>query len=117
MADITQITSYTGRYSGLLNNFYVTIAIAGVCLIGYEIEVHIPRRRGRDGTFKRIHVRIGLAAKRAWSRWTKGRIKQKQRGNHIDLKALVGENGGAAQVSAEERARRRLASRESWEFG
>ncbi|KAK8866036.1 hypothetical protein IAR55_001187 [Kwoniella newhampshirensis] len=65
MADLSQHTNYTAAYSGLLDNFYLTLGIAGACLIGYEIEVHMPRRRGRDGRFQRIPVRVYHAV-RGW---------------------------------------------------
>ena len=62
MASLEQHTSYTGAYSGLLDNFWVTLAIAGICVVGHEIEIHIPRRRGRDGRYRRIPVRLFQAS-------------------------------------------------------
>jgi hypothetical protein len=112
MADLSQHSNYTGAYSGLLDNLWVTLALAGFCLVGYELEVHIPRRRGRDGTFRRIPVRVILALREQWGRWrrrkakggvgrpsTEGLIRGRDRGNEVD------------------EARRKLGSREAWEFG
>ncbi|CAD6584971.1 MAG: hypothetical protein TREMPRED_004003, partial [Tremellales sp. Tagirdzhanova-0007] len=88
MADLAQHSNYTARYSGLLDNLYVTVVIAGVCLLGYEIEIHVPRRRGQEGPFKRI---------------PEGLISEK--------KEEDGEEDGKLRA-----ARRRLGSREAWEF-
>ncbi|WWD17764.1 hypothetical protein CI109_102205 [Kwoniella shandongensis] len=74
MADLSQHTNYTAAYSGLLDNFYLTLGIAGACLIGYEIEVHIPRRRGKDGRFQRIPVRVYHALRGMWG-WGRGEGK------------------------------------------
>ena len=128
MADITQ-HNYTGNYSGLLNNFYITLIVAGVCVVGYEIEVHIPRRRGRDGTFRRMPVRVYCAAKEAWSRRKRGRRKgDAGRARPISQEGLMregekgygrgGEGEGAGELlDGEEAERKRLGDRESWEFG
>lgn len=113
MADLSQVTTYTGKYSGLLNNLYVTITVAGVCLIGYEIEVHVPRRRGRDGTFKRIPVRVFLGVKRAWSSWRRGRRRSGETEERLSQEGFVGEKGRAE----DDEARKRLGAREQWEFG
>ena len=110
MADLSQHTNYTGAYSGLLDNLWVTLAIGAVCLVGHEIEVHVPRRHGKEGSFKRIPVRVVLAAKRQWSRWRSGRRKDVQ-----------GENGAFEKDNGERAERqeaiRNRGSRESWEFG
>jgi hypothetical protein len=113
MADLTQHTNYTAAYSGLLDNFWLTLAIAGACLVGYEIEVHIPRRRGRDGPFKRIPVRVVHAAKRAWKRRKEGKLEG-EKGGRKSTEQLV-EKGVEDERVAEARAK--LGSRESWEFG
>ncbi|WVQ97269.1 hypothetical protein IAU59_004380 [Kwoniella sp. CBS 9459] len=112
MADLSQHTNYTAAYSGLLDNFYLTLAIAGACLIGYELEVHIPRRRGKDGRFQRVPVRIYKAAQRGWRRW-KGGTAESQR--HVD--GRQSSEGLIADDTKEEKARKRLGDRESWEFG
>jgi len=112
MADLSQVQSYTGKYSGLLNNLYVTITIAGICLIGYEIEVHVPRRRGRDGTFRRIPVRIYWGVKKAWCGWRRGKWRSEGE-ERPSQEGLVREKGGGDV----DRARQRLGDREQWEFG
>lgn len=119
MADITQHSNYTGKYSGLLDNFWVTLTVAGICLIGYEIEVHIPRRRGKDGTFQRIPVRIFFAAERAWYRWRSAGWKAENGKERPSQEGLVREKGKEVVEGDEEQdeARRRLGSRERWEFG
>jgi hypothetical protein len=113
MADLSQHTNYTGAYSGLLDNLYVTIAVAAVCLLGYEIEVHIPRRRGRAGKFRRIPVRLWLAMKGL------GKGKEKNGNRKVgrdSSEGLVGEKvEGRDKNLVQER--NRLGSRESWEFG
>jgi hypothetical protein len=115
MADLSQHSNYTGAYSGLLDNFYVTLAIAGACLIGYEIEVRIPRRRGRSGRFRRIPVRIYNAVMRIGKR-PKGREIKGRAGTEGLVHGDREKQGvaGQEQVSKE---RLRLGSRESWEFG
>lgn len=102
-------------YSGLLDNFYVTLAIAAVCLVGHEIEVHVPRRRGKDGTFKRIPVRIVHAIQREWKQWHSGRRKTGEGEERTSEEGLVREKAGINATN--DRARQRLGSRESWEFG
>ncbi|WWC66497.1 uncharacterized protein I206_100399 [Kwoniella pini CBS 10737] len=111
MADLSQHTNYTAAYSGLLDNFYLTVAIAGACLVGYEIEVHIPRRRGKDGRFQRIPVRLYHAAQRTWNglRGRNAKHRNRQDGGPSDQ---VRSND-----TAEDRARSTLGDRESWEFG
>jgi len=115
MADLSQHKSYDGAYSGLLDNFYVTLAIAGVCLLGHEIGVHISRRRGRDGPFKRIPVGLVIAAKRTLDSWRYGENESSQKEGRVSNADraidLSGEEGKAAA------ARKRLGSREAWEFG
>jgi hypothetical protein len=37
MADLKSRPDYNGAYSGLVKNLWLTIGIAGVCLIGYEM--------------------------------------------------------------------------------
>lgn len=111
MADLRQRPDYTAAYSGLVKNLWLTIGIAGVCLIGYEIEVRIPRRRGRRGTFRRIHVRLYLACTRAWHKWkcrTPGAAQSSRR-------ALWNSTYTHDEKLAVERER--IGDRESWEFG
>ena len=106
MADLSQHTNYTGLYSGLLDNFWVTVAIGGLCIIGHEIEVHIPRRHGAQGTYRRVPVRVVHAARRAWGRWRSRRRKGEV------------EDGGIQKTGEGSRTPREvLGSRESWEFG
>ncbi|WWC58483.1 uncharacterized protein I303_101026 [Kwoniella dejecticola CBS 10117] len=112
MADLSQHTNYTAAYSGLLDNFYLTLAIAGACLIGYEIEVHIPRRRGNDGPFQRIPVRLFHAAQRGWNHF-----KGKRGREHDREDGRPSSEGLVRDQNDEDRARRRLGDRESWEFG
>ena len=110
MADLPQ-RDYSAAYSGLVKNLWLTIGIAGVCLIGYEIEVHMPRRRGRRGTFQRIPIRLYQASKRAWKRWkcrTKGPAQSSR-------KALWNSTYTIDEKLAVERER--IGDRESWEFG
>ena len=107
MADLAQHTNYTGAYSGLVDNVYVTAAIAGICFIGYEIEVHIPRRRGKDGPFKGIPIRLLDVARRAWQGRRKEKIDTGEKG--VATASSLGEKGNVAPD--------RLGSRESWEFG
>jgi hypothetical protein len=127
MADLSQ-HNYTGDYSGLLNNFYITLVVAGVCVVGYEIEVHIPRRRGRDGTFRRVPVRVYWAAKKAWRGWKRGRRKGEGGVERPSQEGLVREGekgygragegeGSAEREEGQDEARKRLGDRESWEFG
>ncbi|WVR05989.1 hypothetical protein IAU60_003017 [Kwoniella sp. DSM 27419] len=112
MADLSQHANYTAAYSGLLDNLYLTLAIAGACLVGYEIEVHIPRRRGTQGRFKRVPVRIYQAARRAW------------RASDTSAPTLGDEHHHqqpSEQLDREEpnahAERKRLGDREAWEFG
>lgn len=107
MADLAQHSSYTAEYSGLLDNLYLTLAIAGACLIGYELEVHIPRRRGRDGTFRRIPARIFLAARGRLSSRKDGVESHARKEVSLEKSAVTGLDG----------ARQKLGDRESWEFG
>ncbi|KAK4684446.1 calcium permeable stress-gated cation channel, partial [Tremellales sp. Uapishka_1] len=115
MADLSQHTNYTARYSGLLDNFWLTLAIAGVCLVGYELEIHVPRRRGREGRFRRVPVRMGLAVMDRW----KNRTKEGGKGKPLrrDEGELSEEKNGEVQDEKLLEARRRLGSRENWEFG
>ena len=115
MADLSQVATYTGKYSGLLNNLYVTITVAGVCLIGYEIEVHVPRRRGKDGIFKRIPVRVYESLKSSWHGWKRGDRRTRGGGERPSQEGLVREKGGPEAQA--DKARQRLGARESWEFG
>jgi hypothetical protein len=115
MADLTSRANYTGAYSGLLNNLWLTIAIAGVCLVGYEIEVRIPRRRGWQGTKKRAVVRIWWATKRAWAR---SRKRKDGSGSQDGEKGgEVIKDGESAQMSKMQKERERVGDRESWAFG
>lgn len=104
MADLTQHANYTGDFSGLLNNLWLTLAIGGFCLVGYEIEVRVPRRRGWDGTKKGVFVRIWMASARSWRRFRRKRP-------HPEL--------GKVQVKDEKSTDEyaRLGDREAWEFG
>ncbi|OCF73930.1 hypothetical protein I204_05778 [Kwoniella mangroviensis CBS 8886] len=112
MADLSQHTNYTAAYSGLLDNFYLTLAIAGACLIGYEVEVHIPRRRGKDGRFQRVPVRLFYAAQRGWERLRgRGAKFQNREDGRPSSEGLVRDEG------EEDKARSKLGDRESWEFG
>jgi hypothetical protein len=115
MTDLSQHTSYTAAYSGLLNNFWLTLAIAGACLLGHEIGIRIPRRRGRDGRFRRVGARIALSVRRVWRR---RRRRKKAGGDELSKRTED------KQLSKEERKRREatkareeLGDRESWEFG
>jgi hypothetical protein len=110
MADLKSRPDYNGAYSGLVKNLWLTIGIAGVCLIGYEIEVRIPRRRGRRGTFRRIPVRLYQACTRAWKRW-----KTRTPGPQSSRKALWNSTYTKDEKLAVERER--IGDRESWEFG
>ncbi|WVW82429.1 hypothetical protein I302_104439 [Kwoniella bestiolae CBS 10118] len=112
MADLSQHTNYTAAYSGLLDNFYLTLAIAGACLIGYEVEVHIPRRRGKDGPFQRVPVRLYYAAKRGWRRLRTGKTQ-----SHHREDGRPSSEGLVRDQDSGDRARRQLGDRESWEFG
>ncbi|WRT64262.1 uncharacterized protein IL334_001193 [Kwoniella shivajii] len=112
MADLSQHTNYTAAYSGLLDNFYLTLAIAGACLVGYEIEVHIPRRRGREGRFQRIPTRLINAAQRAWNSWT-----SRNGNDHQRKEGRASSEGLVRDESEEGKARNRLGPREGWEFG
>ncbi|ORX36074.1 hypothetical protein BD324DRAFT_642750 [Kockovaella imperatae] len=108
MADLSQHTNYTGAYSGLLDNLWVTLAIAGICLVGHEIEVHIPRRHGKQGTFRRIPVRVVHAAGGAWRNW---RSKRRKDRDQVEQGTVVEEK------EQKKTPREKLGSRESWEFG
>lgn len=113
-ADIYQHKNYTGVYSGLLDNLWLTLAIAGACLVAYEIEVQIPRRRGRNGTFQHIHVRIYRAAQRGWKRWRSGAPRVDHASSSQTVSELkTGQPGQSAKLEA---ARKRLGDREAWEF-
>ena len=115
MADLSQHTNYTGAYSGLLDNLWVTLCVAGACLVGYELEVHVPRRHGREGTFERIPVRLYRAAGRAWRRQ---RLKSGGGGSgeeRTSEEGLVRERKDEGKATTD--ARNSLGSRESWEFG
>lgn len=107
MADLNQRPDYTAAYSGLLKNLLVTIGIAGVCFIGYEIEVQIPRRRGTRGTARPAAVRLYQAITRVWKR-------RKGKGRLEDDRAVSRSKSSAERLQAE---RERLGDRESWEFG
>ncbi|WWC86373.1 uncharacterized protein L201_001249 [Kwoniella dendrophila CBS 6074] len=112
MADLSQHTNYTAAYSGLLDNFYLTLAIAGACLVGYEIEVHIPRRRGRDGPFQRIPVRLYNAVQRSWNGF---HVRVPKQDNRQD--GRPSSEGLVSDENNEDRAREKLGDREGWEFG
>jgi len=108
MADLSQHVNYTAQFSGLLNNFYVTVAIAAACLTGHEIGVHFPRRRGRDGHFDRIPLRLVEAAKRGWERW-------RNRDKQIEVGATS--KGSVIDKEGPSETRQSVGSREAWEFG
>lgn len=110
MADLDSRKDYNAAYSGLVKNLWLTIGIAGICLVGYEIEVHIPRRRGRRGTFRPIPVRLYQACTRAWKRW-----KTRTPGPQSSRKALWNSTYTNDEKLAVERER--IGDRESWEFG
>ncbi|KAE8542852.1 hypothetical protein D1P53_000915 [Cryptococcus gattii VGV] len=115
MADLSQHANYTAAYSGLLDNFYLTVAIAGACFLGHEIEVHIPRQRGRDGPRQRLAVRAYNALARQWNRRKDpGTLLQSRRRKGSWRLSSEGLVGGDKPVDPE---RERLGSRESWEFG
>lgn len=115
MADLSQHANYTAAYSGLLDNFYLTVAIAGACFLGYEIEVHIPRQRGRDGPRQRLAVRAYNALARQWNRRKDpGASLQPRRRKGSWRLSSEGLVGGDKPVDPE---RERLGSRESWGFG
>nr|ODN96786.1 hypothetical protein L204_03495 [Cryptococcus depauperatus CBS 7855] len=112
MADLSQHANYTAAYSGLLDNFYLTLAIAGACLIGYEVEAHVPRKTGKEGPHERIWARIYKAAVRSWHRQKDLGIQHPERRD--------GRSSSEGLVDNEEKRdpeRERLGSRESWEFG
>lgn len=115
MADLSQHANYTAAYSGLLDNFYLTVAIAGACLVGYEIEAHIPRQRGRDGPRQRLAVRVYNAlARQRRTRKDPGvphQPRQRRRSWRLSSEGLV---AGDTPADPE---RERLGSREGWEFG
>jgi hypothetical protein len=117
MADLSQHSNYTGAYSGLLDNLWVTLAVAGFCLVGYELEVHIPRRRGRDGTFRRIPVRVVWAVRGQWVRWRRRKSKSGSEGGGEGRPSTEGLIRGRDGGNEVDEARRRLGSREAWEFG
>lgn len=115
MTDLSQHTSYTAAYSGLLNNFWLTLAIAGACLLGHEIGIRIPRRRGRDGRFRRVGARVALACGRVWRR------RKRKKGGGEEKRTRIEEEKGLSKQEKEklkeQRAREQLGDRESWEFG
>ena len=119
MADLSSHTNYTGKYSGLLDNLWVTLVIAGACLIGYEIEAHIPRRRGRQGTFERLPVRVFWTLRRLWGEWPSGKRRLSREQGGLSADEMVREKGVSLNDKSvqEEKARKRLGSREGWEFG
>lgn len=108
MADLSQRINYTAAYSGLLNNLWLTIGIAGVCLLGYEIEVRVPRRRGRRGTARRMPIRAYEGILRIW----KGRKRKPPQ--EVDGTAKPRWRGAEERLASE---RERVGDRESWEFG
>lgn len=111
MADLSQHANYTGAYSGLLNNLWLTLGIAGACLLGYEIEVRIPRRRGWQGGKKRAVVRIWWAGKKAW-------VRYRRRGEDGIDKEKGGEKRSLEEPESNlAKERRRVGDREHWEFG
>jgi hypothetical protein len=114
MADLSQHTNYTGAYSGLVDNLWVTLAIAGACLVGYEIEVRVPRRRGKDGTFRGVPTRIVLALGRSLGAWRRRRAVEQVAEGRPSTERLIRPKFGEDEVVV---ARRRLGSREAWEFG
>lgn len=107
MADLSQHLNYTAAYSGLVKNLWLTIGIAGICLIGYEIEVRVPRRRGRRGTARRMPVRVYQTISTIW--------KGRKRKSHFEDTRREAKWRGAENRLASERAR--VGDRESWEFG
>ncbi|EIW72492.1 hypothetical protein TREMEDRAFT_66911 [Tremella mesenterica DSM 1558] len=117
MADLPQRTNYTAAYSGLLDNLYLTLAIAGACLGGYELLVHMPRRRGKQGRFQRVPVRAFFALKRFWTNRKRGRIRNNSSSYPSDHKRQTTEDTAQTKTSKEEFERARLGSQEDWEFG
>ena len=113
MADLAQHINYTGEYSGLLDNLWLTLAIAGVCVVGYELEVHMPRRRGKDGTFQRLPARAVAALRRLR---TGGRTRGRSRAGSGAIEIVV-EKQSTPTPTKEDFDRARLGSRERWEFG
>jgi hypothetical protein len=112
MADLSQHANYTGKYSGLLDNLWLTLAIGGVCLVGYEIEIRVPRRRGWQGTKQWVGLRIWRAGQRAW-------IDLRRHGRdtgHVESKEHAVEPKYADEPEGDPE-RRRLGDREAWEFG
>lgn len=114
MADL-ESHNYQAAYSGLVNNLYVTLAVAAACVIGYELEVHIPRRRGKDGPFHRIPVRLAAFVMRRL-RGRRRRGGRDDRGNDraCDEELVTEKPQGESDVGV---ARRQLGAREAWEFG
>lgn len=115
MADLSQHANYTAAYSGLLNNFYLTVAIAGACLAGYEIEAHIPRQRGRDGPRQRLAVRAYNALARRWRERKDPGVSHQSRQRRGSWR--LSSEGLVAGDKPGDPERERLGSRESWEFG
>ncbi len=105
MADLSQNATYTGDFSGLLNNLWLTLAIGGVCLVGYEIEVQIPRRRGWHGTRRGVFVRVWQASTR-----TLRRLRRRQPHPELGVKEDL-------RAEAKDSEYARLGDREAWEFG
>lgn len=109
MADLNQRPDYTAAYSGLLKNLWVTIGVAGVCFIGYEIEVLIPRSRGTEGTARSSAVRLYQAITRVWTR-----RKRKDRPFQPHGQLRLEDKTREKRLEAE---RELVGDRESWEFG
>ena len=114
MADLSQHANYTGAWSGLLDNLWLTLAIGGVCILGYEIEIRVPRRRGWRGSKQWVGLRIWRAGSRAWA---KARRRGRSNSNVESKMHEFEADGGATEKRGEDRERRRLGDREAWEFG
>ena len=114
MADLTQHAAYTGDFSGLLNNLWLTLAIGGVCLLGYEIEIRIPRRRGWEGTRKRVWVRIYLKGKE-W--WDLSRRRGRNHRHQEDGMPKIHDGSPSGEKEISDAQRQKLGDREAWEFG
>ena len=144
MTDIATI-NFTGEYSGLLSSLYVTAGLGSLCLIGFEVLRHVPRRRGEQGAKPpKNHSRYRMSKRRArietepprnrpgvlsWEYWRAGRHNNisvteynethelKERNFKKGLK-LIGKDGYTDDRSARvNMVQRMLGSRESWEFG
>ncbi|WVQ77073.1 hypothetical protein IAR50_006756 [Cryptococcus sp. DSM 104548] len=108
MADLSQHTNYNAKYSGLLDNLWLTLAIAGICLVGHELEVHIPRQRGTDGPRRLLVVRIYRALRNWKRRRSSGGHESQRRDGRTSSEGLVEDKTN--------RPRDRPGSREDWDI-